>query len=1051
MDDIKSFITKLQDEQSKLSPLEIARTCRDLLLKAITSIFAKKEVEVPPKASLLELVDSPTVKDYVNHDSDIINSLHYIRILGSSAKQGKDIKKSEAKLASQNLGYFDNYCDWKDSHTETSDACEYERMPYMSEANTRKLYIDLYLKEAGWSVLEKENVILPSKAGIEIEVEGMPNSQGVGYCDYVLYGKDGKPLAIVEAKKTSVCVETGRHQVELYGECMKAKYGYVPILYYTNGYEIQCIDGIYPPRSLIAYHTEAELELMLQRRNRADITKIDINENITNRAYQKQAITSICYRLNQKHRRGLLVMATGTGKTRISISLVDVLAKNNWVKNVLFLADRTSLVSQAKENFKDLLPNFPISVLSENGSNKNLDARLMFSTYQTMINYIDSEEKIFSTGRFDLILIDEAHRSIFNKYVTIFSYFDSFLVGLTATPKSDLDFNTYRIFNCESGEPNFAYGLEEAVKDGYLVPYKVINRTTKGLKRGFKYGDLSDDEKRQLEEAYNDYTPSPEFTISSSKLFREIYNENTCDVVIQNLMNDGLKVNQGDLLGKSIIFAYDHKHAQMIVDRFNVLYPQYGSEYCQLIDNYVNYANDLINKFKTNDNFRIAVSVDMLDTGIDIPSILNLVFFKPVKSKVKFVQMIGRGTRLCKDLFGQGRDKTHFLIFDYCDNFNYFNEHENPPETTIVQLSITQRLFNLRLALLCELQSITHQEIEFNRAYYLKLKDELFADVAKIKRNSYRLQVREEMRFVDKYADIDTWINISPIMHSEIERHITYLLDSDIAEDPKIKSFDARMFYVEISMLETGNIKSASPHVKNIREICQFLLDEKSSIPQVLAKKTQLQQLSSQQYWNEPTIESLEMLRESVRELMIFLDSSANNRKIDVHISDEVIPNGDDSNITIDIRTYKQKVIDYLLEHSDIPVIKKIKNLKKINASDLKELERILWSELGSEEDYKRTTNTKNLAVFIRSLVGLEQSAINEKFGAFLSGNVLNPQQQEFVKTIIDYVRENGNIELTDLANTSPFNEYPIIDIFGENIGILQTIVNTFNNAVLAA
>lgn len=1050
MDAIKSFLNKLKNEQPPIKPFDVARNCRDLLLEAIKSIFAKKCAEVPPKASLLELINSPILSEYANNDSDIINSLHYIRILGSSAKQGRNIKKTEAELAAKNLEYFDSYCAWKEKSVSDAQS-SYPKMPYMSEANTRKLYIDLYLKEAGWEVLEKENTPYPSKAAIEIKVEGMPNAEGVGFCDYVLYSKSGRPLAIIEAKKTSVGAEKGRHQVELYGECMKAKYGEVPILYYTNGYEIQCIDGIYPPRRLIAYHTESELEILLQRRNRADITNIKINDSITNRGYQKQAITAICDRLNKKHRRGLLVMATGTGKTRISISLVDVLAKSGWVKNVLFLADRTSLVSQAHTNFKDLLPGFSTCVLSENGANKNLDARLMFSTYQTMINYIDSEDKTFSTGRFDLILIDEAHRSIFNKYGAIFEYFDSFLIGLTATPKSDVDFNTYRIFNCESGEPNFAYSLDEAVKDGYLVPYKVINRTTKGLKRGFKYGDLSDDEKRQLEEAYNDYTPSPEFTISSSKLFREIYNENTCDVVIQNLMNDGLKVNQGDLLGKSIIFAYDHKHAQMIVDRFNVLYPQYGSEYCQLIDNYVNYANDLINKFKTNDNFRIAVSVDMLDTGIDIPSILNLVFFKPVKSKVKFVQMIGRGTRLCKDLFGQGRDKTHFLIFDYCDNFNYFNEHENPPETTSVQLSITQRLFNLRLALLCELQSITHQEIEFNRAYYLKLKDELFADVAKIKRNSYRLQVREEMRFVDKYADIDTWINISPIMHSEIERHITYLLDSDIAEDPKIKSFDARMFYVEISMLETGNIKSASPHVKNIREICQFLLDEKSSIPQVLAKKTQLQQLSSQQYWNEPTIESLEMLRESVRELMIFLDSSSNNRKIDVHISDEVIPNGDDSNITIDIRTYKQKVIDYLLEHSDSPVIKKIKNLEKINASDLKELERILWSELGSEEDYKRTTNTKNLAVFIRSLVGLEQSAINEKFGAFLSGNVLNPQQQEFVKTIIDYVRENGNIELTDLANTSPFNEYPIIDIFGENIGILQTIVNTFNNAVLAA
>ena len=1050
MDDIKSFITKQQDEQSKLSPLEIARTCRDLLLKAITSIFAKKEVEVPPKASLLELVDSPIVKDYVNHDSDIINSLHYIRILGSSAKQGKDIKKSEAKLASQNLGYFDNYCDWKDSHTETSDACEYERMPYMSEANTRKLYIDLYLKEAGWSVLEKENVILPSKAGIEIEVEGMPNSQGVGYCDYVLYGKDGKPLAIVEAKKTSVCVETGRHQVELYGECMKAKYGYVPILYYTNGYEIQCIDGIYPPRSLIAYHTEAELELMLQRRNRADITKIDINENITNRAYQKQAITSICYRLNQKHRRGLLVMATGTGKTRISISLVDVLAKNNWVKNVLFLADRTSLVSQAKENFKDLLPNFPICVLSENGSNKNLDARLMFSTYQTMINYIDSEEKIFSTGRFDLILIDEAHRSIFNKYGTIFSYFDSFLVGLTATPKSDVDFNTYRIFNCESGEPNFAYGLEEAVKDGYLVPYKVLNRTTKRLQRGFRYDELSEEEKRQLEERYSDYTPSPDFTISGNKIFREIYNETTCDVVIQDLMKDGMKVDQGQLLGKTIIFAYNHDHAQMIVERFNALYPKYGAEYCQLIDNYVNYADDLIRKFKTNENFRIAVSVDMLDTGIDVPDILNLVFFKPVKSKVKFVQMIGRGTRLCKNLFGFGRDKTHFLIFDYCDNFNYFSEKQDPPESPGNQLSITQRLFNLRLNLLCELQSIKHQEIEFNKNYYLKLRDQLHQDVSQIKSNSMRIQVREEMRFVDKYSDKNTWVNISPLMRAEIERHITYLLDNDILEDPKIKSFDARMFYIEVSMLESDNVKGASAHVRIVREIAQFLLDKKASIPQVLNRKTELEQLASQQYWENPSIESLENLREAIRELMKFLDSNNRGERIDVSISDETLQNGDDTNITIDIRTYRQKVLDYLAENSDSAVIKKIQNLEKITSEDLEELERILWHELGSEEDYHKTTNVDNLAVFIRSLVGLEQSAINEKFGEFLSGNILNPEQQEFVKNIIDYVQENGNIELSDILHTEPFSNFDISSLFGEHVGVVKYVINTMNECVAA-
>ena len=1051
MDEIKKFLDKLKNGQQRINPLEIAQNCRNLLFNAVKSIFAKKGEVVSAKASLLELLDSPTVNEYLSNDADILNSLHYIRILGSFAKQGLSVKKTESELAAKNLEYFNDYCEWKEQNALRRDIKSYPKMPYMSEANTRKLYIDLYLKEAGWNVMGKENVPSPSKAGIEIEIEGMPNSKGLGYCDYVLYGKDGRPLAIVEAKKTSVEPETGRHQVELYGECMKAKYGYIPILYYTNGYEIRCIDGIYPPRRLLAFHTESELELLLLRRNRGNITNIKINDNITNRGYQKQAITAICDRLNKKHRRGLLVMATGTGKTRISISLVDVLARSGWVKNVLFLADRTSLVNQAHSNFKDLLPEFPTCVLSENGKDKNIDARLMFSTYQTMINYIDSEDKIFSVGRFDLILIDEAHRSIFNKYGTIFEYFDSFLIGLTATPKSDVDFNTYRIFNCESGEPNFAYGLEEAVKDKYLVPYRVVNKTTKRLQRGFKYDELTVDERRQLEEQYGDIAPTPEFTVSSSKLFREIYNENTCDVVIQELMNNGLKVSQGDLLGKTIIFAYNHKHAQMIVDRFNVLYPRYGSEYCQLIDNYVNYADDLIEKFKANDNFRIAVSVDMLDTGIDVPSVLNLVFFKPVSSKVKFVQMIGRGTRLCKNIFGIGQDKTHFLIFDFCDNFNYFNKRINPPESKGKQLSISQRLFNLRLAVLCELQSIKHLEIEFNRNYYLKLKDELHSEVAKIKLNSVRIQVREELCFVDKYSDINTWTNISPLMRSEIERHITYLLDNDIEEDTKIKSFDARMFYAEISMLESGNIKSASAHVRNIMEVCQFLLDEKASIPQVLEKKRELQQLSSQQYWDSPTIESLESLRAAVRELMVFLDSAGNGKKFDVHISDEVLPNGKNTGISIDIRTYKQKVIDYLLEHSNNPVVKKIKNLEKINANDLKELEHILWNELGSKADYEKTTDTENLAVFIRSLVGLEQSAINEKFGDFLSGNVLNPQQQEFVKTIIDYVRENGNIELRDLANTSPFNEYPIIDIFGENLEVLQYIVNTFNNVVVAA
>lgn len=728
---------------------ERVKAYRGVLTDAIDYIYESTNTHKPEKASLLELVDSDVLANYVQ-DSDVINSLHYVRILGMNAEHDQKIKKTADKLAYDNLAYFIGLIEAQEKGTRA----QYQKPPYMSEANTRKLYIDLYLKEAGWDVLDTENVAIAGKAGIEIKVEGMPNAQGIGFCDYVLYGRDGNPLAIVEAKKTSVSPEKGRHQVDLYGECMKAIYGYKPILYYTNGYVTKVIDGIYPDRTVMAFHTIDELELMMQRRNRGNITDLKISDRITNRPYQKMAITNLCEWLNQKHRRGLLVMATGTGKTRVAISLVDVLSRNNWVKNVLFLADRTSLVNQAKKNFAKLLPNMSICELSGN-EEKDYNARLMFCTYQTMINYIDAEDKRFTSGRFDLIIIDEAHRSIFNKYGSIFAYFDSLLVGLTATPKSEVDANTYRIFGCESGIPNFDYSLEEAVKDKYLVNYKSFSRTTKLLKRGIKYNELTEDEKRQLDEYFVDEPPTPDFTVSEKELFKKIFNKNTCCEILEELMQYGIKTNGGELLGKSIIFAYNHHHAQMIVDCFHELYPDHPANYCQLIDNYVKYADDLILKFENDDEFRIAVSVDMLDTGIDVPAVVNLVFFKPVKSKIKFVQMIGRGTRLCENLFGEGKDKTHFIIFDYCGNFEYFDAHPDGTDG-MGGRSLSQRLFEVRLDILHELQRIEYQEQEFARSYYNKTKDLLHAAVYRIKGHSARMQVRAEMQYVDKYSDYAT-------------------------------------------------------------------------------------------------------------------------------------------------------------------------------------------------------------------------------------------------------------------------------------------------------
>ena len=1023
---------------------ERVKAYRGVLTDAIDYIYESTNTHKPEKASLLELVDSDVLANYVQ-DSDVINSLHYVRILGMNAEHDQKIKKTADKLAYDNLAYFIGLIEAQEKGTRA----QYQKPPYMSEANTRKLYIDLYLKEAGWDVLDTENVAIAGKAGIEIKVEGMPNAQGIGFCDYVLYGRDGKPLAIVEAKKTSVSPEKGRHQVDLYGECMKAIYGYKPILYYTNGYVTKVIDGIYPDRTVMAFHTIDELELMMQRRNRGNITDLKISDRITNRPYQKMAITNLCEWLNQKHRRGLLVMATGTGKTRVAISLVDVLSRNNWVKNVLFLADRTSLVNQAKKNFAKLLPNMSICELSGN-EEKDYNARLMFCTYQTMINYIDAEDKRFTSGRFDLIIIDDAHRSIFNKYGSIFAYFDSLLVGLTATPKSEVDANTYRIFGCESGIPNFDYSLEEAVKDKYLVNYKSFSRTTKLLKRGIKYNELTEDEKRQFDEYFVDEPPTPDFTVSEKELFKKIFNKNTCCEILEELMQYGIKTNGGELLGKSIIFAYNHHHAQMIVDCFHELYPEHPANYCQLIDNYVKYADDLILKFENDDEFRIAVSVDMLDTGIDVPAVVNLVFFKPVKSKIKFVQMIGRGTRLCENLFGEGKDKTHFIIFDYCGNFEYFDAHPDGTDG-MGGRSLSQRLFEVRLDILHELQRIEYQEQEFARSYYNKTKDLLHAAVYKIKGHSARMQVRAEMQYVDKYSDYATWESVSPLMVKEIKVHITPLLDSGLEGFDLSIAFDIRMLDIELSMLVQGNTGMATRDVKTVRQVAQYLLTEKASIPQVFAKAEQLKTLVSEQFWDAPSLEKLEQLRVDVRDLMQFLDKSP-KKQIDVNIDDTVEPSGYDGGDTIiDIRTYREKVLDYLIEHSDNEVIHKIQRLEPITNEDLKALEKILWEELGTKEEYEQTTDIDNLAVFVRSLIGLSQEAVNEKFGEYLNGNVLNAQQQEFIRAIINYVRENGDISREDLIEKSPFDNYDILTLFGDNITSVLTIVGILHDSVNVA
>ena len=750
----------------KAFPEESANNARKALEWLVKNHLAMADVSLDPHETLNNMLKHPEIDAFIDNDWQFEQNMRTVKKIGNFASHSgtQEIRKNDAFICLRALYYvvtgflyrwkvlksiaaFDATivpCLIPELHVTTPDeptvdpsmpkrvpkeAIEHPKAPteqpqesLKSEAITRQCLIDYMLNEAGWEVLTDKGGIQGGKACIEVKVTGMPTASDIGYCDYVLFSKGGKPLAVIEAKSTIKCATTGRKQAILYADCLEKAYGVRPVIYYTNGYTTQVIDGMgYPDREVISFHSHDDLEYLIQKRGRAKITDLTIDEAITNRPYQKTAIKTLVEWLNANHRRSLLVLATGTGKTRVSISLCKLLTNNNWIKKVLFLADRTELVNQARGNYEQLLPSESMTCLSEDAE-PDLTARFIFSTYQTMINYINAIPVQFSVGHFDLIIIDEAHRSIFGKYGAIFQYFDSLLIGLTATPRDEIDKNTFRLLELED-EPNFEYTFDEAMKDGYLVPYKVKNCTSKAIKRGIKYNELTPEQRQQLEKVWEyekiqkGIPKDEEYhrDIEGSELFRYLINDDTIDNVLSELMTGGLKIHSGEDLGKTIIFAYNHRHAERIVQRFHTLYPERGADYCQLIDNQVNHHDKLIREFKTPEKYpQIAVSVDMLDTGIDVPEILNLVFFKIVKSKIKFEQMIGRGTRLCANIFGPEKNKEEFYIFDWCGNFDYFSQHPegiNPSNAK----SLTERLFSLRLDIANVLQSADHQEIAFDK------------------------------------------------------------------------------------------------------------------------------------------------------------------------------------------------------------------------------------------------------------------------------------------------------------------------------------------------
>ncbi|PLR82616.1 DEAD/DEAH box helicase [Bacillus canaveralius] len=903
----------------------------------------------------------------------------------------------------------------------------------LNEFETRLKYIDLDLKLAGWEF--NKDIIR------EYPVEGMPNIAGTGFVDYVLFGDNGKPLAVVEAKRTSKDPKIGRRQAKLYADCIQKMTGTQPVIFYTNGFETYIWHDPYPPRKVAGFYNKEELSLLMDRREmKRPLQDIQINDSISNRYYQKEAILAVSDALSRNQRKALLVMATGSGKTRTAISIVDVLARHNWVKNVLFLADRKTLLNQAYKNFNTLLPGLTLCNLLDNKDNPE-ESRMVFSTYPTMMNAIDEAKrkdgkKLFTVGHFDLIIIDESHRSIYKKYRSIFDYFDGILLGLTATPKDEIDKNTYEVFDLENGVPTFAYELDQAVKDEYLVDYRTIETKMKFLEEGIHYDDLTDEEKERFEETFDDEEVLED--IESSALNEWLFNDHTIDTVLKNLMEKGIHVEGGDKLGKTIIFAKNHNHAERIVQRFDVLFPEYKGDFAQVIDYSVNYYQTLIDDFSEVKRLpQIAISVDMLDTGVDIPEVVNLVFFKKVRSKSKFWQMIGRGTRLCPDLLGIGEDKTHFLIFDYCGNFEFFRANPKGMEGQVGK-SLTEKLFNAKVDIIRELQAMDYQTEEYIN-HRNKLVDDITRDVLALDNENFR--VKQHLQYVEKFKNKNNWNALSVLDTNEIKEHISPII-VPMNDDEFAKRFDLVMYTIELAKLQT---KNATKPIRSVIKTAEALL-KLGTIPQVMEQKPVIDKVLTEEFWDSADIFQLDSVREALRDLIKFIEKET-QKIYYTNFQDEVLEVKESGPMfqVNDLQSYKKKVHHYLIQHKDQMAIFKLNHNKPLTAQDVDTLENILWKELGTKEDYEKDFGETPITKLVRQIVGLDPQAANAAFSEFLSEERLNVTQIRFVKLIVDYVVKNGTLDKKVLQQ-EPFKTVgSIVELFKDNMDDARRITGVID------
>ena len=1054
---------------------------RKALELAVKWVYANDaELRMPPQINLASLIKGKKFKDILPYNMSGL--LSYIQQLGNKAvHSGRVITREEAVLSLRNLFSFTAWIDYSYSryysnvefdesilgetdkiikvqsekdklskqlaeinkkleelsnenqtlrkeNEEKRKINEKEReykIDEISEAETRKRYIDLVIENEGWTIGED---CIP-----EVEISGIATPSGKGKADYVLYGDNGVPLAVIEAKKVDIDPLIGKNQAKEYADALEKKYDVRPIIFFTNGLDYYIWDDLnYPERQVSSIYSKKDLEKLIFRRgNKKPLKNVstDIKDEITNRVYQKEAVVRVTEALEKGYRKMLLVMATGSGKTRTAASIVDILTRYNWVKNILFLADRTALVKQAKNSFKEYLPNLSLCNLLDNKD--DVESRMIFSTYPTMMNAIDETKnkdgsRIFTSGYFDLIIVDESHRSIYKKYQAIFDYFDANLLGLTATPKNDIDKNTYRIFDLENDNPTFAYELDQAIEEGYLVHYgKPIDVGLKIVRDGLKYSELSEEEKEEFEETFDEEKEE----ISSEEVNKTLFNKETVDLVIKTLMNNGLTVEGGDKLGKTIIFAVNQRHANFIVDRFNKLYPEYKGKFAQAVCHDIKFVDDVIDNFKDKVLYpQIAVSVDMLDTGIDVPEILNLVFFKKIRSKAKFWQMIGRGTRLCKDLFGPGIDKERFMIFDCYKNFEFFEVNVDGKEIKTTK-SISENIFGAKVDIIKALQHLNYQEKAL-----IEYRNDLISDIISniLNINDNRFDVRMKGAIVDKYKKIDNYKVLNEKNVEELKNIIAPLI-TYTEEEELSKRFDYQMYVIENAYLGKKSFLKAKNRVIETAE----KLSEKGTIEKISKKKETITKIQKEEFWKNADLFQFEEVRKELRDLVILLDRIT-TKIYYTDFRDEIVDygeheTGENFKIVNKFEKYNKRVEQYLEEYKNDDVIQKLKNNIPLTMYDIKYLEKILWEDLGTKEEYEKTYGKIPLLKMVSKIIGMDRKAVEKEFSLFLSNENLNSDQINFVKHIVDYIVKNGSIDKKELK------DFPEADKFG---GLFQLFDN---------